>query len=242
MNRGLDLVDPPLDIASTARPKPLSLRAARKILKERSDELITAEACEGGPLERYWRERRALFARFDDGVLLDREALFSVKPETAALEIADAVPGERILDPFCGAGGSAIAFARRGKRVIASDRDPLRCAMTVHNAAVYGVGDRVQVFHAEAESQIERRAADAAYLDPPWGGPDYAQKPRFLWDDFYAGFADTLTKALERFDCAAVSLPNNFDWNALKPFDAALRILPGHIGRRKVFSTAVLQG
>lgn len=241
MTRGLDLVEHSFDFGSTARPKVLSLKAARKILADRASELIDAAACEGTPLQRYWDQRRALFSRFDEGIALDRQALFSVKPEKAALKIADATPGERVLDPFCGAGGSAIAFARRGKRVVASDRDILRCAMTVHNAALYEVGARIKVIHAEADDQIDRVEADAVYFDPPWGGPDYYKKIRFSWDDFYTGFDATLNRALERFDCVSVSLPNNFDWNDLKKFDLPVQIVPGRLGRRKIFSTAVFQ-
>ena len=52
---------------------------------------------------------------------MDREGLFSTKPEGIALQIARNTPGTVVLDAFCGVGGSAIAFARAGKRVVAVD-------------------------------------------------------------------------------------------------------------------------
>lgn len=240
MTRGLDLLDQQRS-ALPARPRTLSLPEARKILKERAAELIDAEACRDTPVQRYWDNRRALFSRFDEGVALDREALYSVKPEKAALKIAEATPGARVLDPFCGAGGSAIAFALRGREVIASDRNLLRCAVTLHNAAIYGVADRVSVMHAEAEDQIERIDADAIYFDPPWGGPDYYKKIRFVWSDFFMEFEALFRRSLERFEHVSISLPNNFDWNLLKKLDLPIEITPGRLGRRKIFSTAVIQ-
>jgi trimethylguanosine synthase len=90
--------------------------------------------------DKYWAQRRRLFSRFDDGILLDPEGWFSVTPEVVAAHVAsrfadfsyrstsrrrdgynyddddedDHAKREPmvVLDAFCGCGGNAIAFAR----------------------------------------------------------------------------------------------------------------------------------
>lgn len=66
----------------------------------------------------------------------------------------------RVADLGCGIGGDALAFAAAGLAVLAIDRDPLACAVTVANAAALGLGDRIEV-----------RCADLSGLDVPAGLP-----------------------------------------------------------------------
>lgn len=78
-------------------------------------------------LRHYWRIRHSLFSRFDEGVWINSQALYSVTPESVARKIAqhflqcikakyDAAPqGQRrgkvlIVDPFAGVGGNFIQF------------------------------------------------------------------------------------------------------------------------------------
>ena len=49
-----------------------------------------------------------------------------------------------IVDGFCGVGGNAIQFAFTCERVIAIDIDPTKIELARHNAAVYGVADRIE--------------------------------------------------------------------------------------------------
>ena len=49
-----------------------------------------------------------------------------------------------IVDGFCGVGGNAIQFAFTCQRVIAIDIDPDKIEQARHNAAVYGVQDRIE--------------------------------------------------------------------------------------------------
>jgi trimethylguanosine synthase len=65
--------------------------------------------------------------------------------------------------------------------VIAIDNSPVRLALARHNAALYGVADRidfiladfVQFAKALASSPSLRRSIDVVFLSPPWGGVDY---------------------------------------------------------------------
>jgi trimethylguanosine synthase len=81
-------------------------------------------------------------------------------------------------------GGNAIAFAQTCEHVIAIDNDETRLRLARHNAAIYGVADRIEfvlgdfIQFAEAlagrgETRQAGRAVDVVFLSPPWGGPSY---------------------------------------------------------------------
>lgn len=66
--------------------------------------------------------------------------------------------------------------------VIALDISPVRLALARHNAAIYGVADRIEFvladFFSFARSLREsgspsHRKIDVVFLSPPWGGPSY---------------------------------------------------------------------
>uniref|UniRef100_W5UKV7 Trimethylguanosine synthase n=1 Tax=Ictalurus punctatus TaxID=7998 RepID=W5UKV7_ICTPU len=128
-------------------------------------------------LAKYWAQRYRLFSRFDEGVKLDHEGWFSVTPEKIAEHIAQRVQGASqalvIVDAFCGVGGNAIQFALTGNTVIAVDIDPVRLALARHNAAVYGVSERIDFIQADFLQVAPRLRADVVFLSPPWGGPEY---------------------------------------------------------------------
>ncbi|KAI5616919.1 trimethylguanosine synthase, partial [Silurus asotus] len=128
-------------------------------------------------LAKYWAQRYRLFSRFDEGVKLDHEGWFSVTPEKIAEHIAQRVQVESrtlvIVDAFCGVGGNAIQFALAGNAVIAIDIDPVRLALAQHNAAVYGVSERIDFIQADFLQVAPRLRADVVFLSPPWGGPEY---------------------------------------------------------------------
>jgi len=66
---------------------------------------------------KYWFQRFRYFTKLDEGILLDREAWFSVTPEMLAQHVADRLVRIRdciILDAFAGSGGNSIQFALKG--------------------------------------------------------------------------------------------------------------------------------
>jgi hypothetical protein len=98
-----------------------------------------------------------------------------------------------VIDAFCGVGGNSIQFALTCERVIAIDINPERLAMAKHNAEVYGVADRIEFilgdyltlllalflsFHIYLELTVVHQA-DVVFLSPPWGGPEYINRPYF---------------------------------------------------------------
>ncbi|KAJ0059293.1 hypothetical protein NL108_014407, partial [Boleophthalmus pectinirostris] len=103
---------------------------------------------------------------------------FSVTPERIAEHIAVRVwssfPSSRlVVDAFCGVGGNAIQFALSGNRVVAVDIDPVRIDLARHNAAVYGVAERVDFIQGDFLQLAPRLRGDVVFLSPPWGGPAY---------------------------------------------------------------------
>ncbi|KAH9851890.1 S-adenosyl-L-methionine-dependent methyltransferase [Lenzites betulinus] len=138
-------------------------------------------------LQKYFSQRERYFSLYSSGCLLDEEGWYSVTPERVADQIAERCRCDVILDAFCGVGGNAIAFARTCERVIALDISPVRLALARHNAALYGVQDRIEFvlgdFLSFARSlqkarslggvQSTKRKIDVVFLSPPWGGPSY---------------------------------------------------------------------
>ncbi|KAG1719628.1 Tgs1 protein [Suillus paluster] len=132
-------------------------------------------------LQKYFSQRKRYFSLYDQGCLLDEEGWYSVTPESIAIRIAERCRCDTILDPFCGVGGNAIAFAKTCEHVIALDISPIRIALARHNAAIYGVADRIEFILADyvsfANAYLSRphptRRIDVVFLSPPWGGPEY---------------------------------------------------------------------
>ncbi len=74
-----------------------------------------------------------------------------------------------LADLGCGIGGDAIALARAGISVLAVDRDPLTCAVAEANAEALGLGDRIEVRHADVTdigTAARLAGFDALFADP----------------------------------------------------------------------------
>ncbi|XP_063058621.1 trimethylguanosine synthase isoform X2 [Engraulis encrasicolus] len=158
-------------------PKTKKKKKKRKARKRRADPDMPPEIASQPELAKYWAQRYRLFSRFDEGIKLDHEGWFSVTPERIAEYIAQRVKAcpqcELIVDAFCGVGGNAIQFALTGKRVIAIDIDGGRLALAQHNAQVYGVADHIEFVQGDFLVLAPGLRADAVFLSPPWGGPEY---------------------------------------------------------------------
>ncbi|CAL5383725.1 unnamed protein product [Camellia sinensis] len=124
---------------------------------------------------KYWCQRYLLFSKFDDGIKMDEEGWFSVTPEPVARHHAFRCGTGIIIDCFTGVGGNAIQFAQRSKHVIAIDVDPKKIDYAQHNAAIYGVDDRIEFIRGDSFLLAPRLKADTVFLSPPWGGPNYTK-------------------------------------------------------------------
>lgn len=137
------------------------------------------------------------------------------------------------MDAFCGVGGNAIAFAQTCERVIAIDNDETRLRLARHNAAIYGVVNRIEFILGDfvqfAKTLVRRdeareggRVVDVIFLSPPWGGPSYLhrvdsnppsdvpQHPEFLLSDVTPIHGSELFELAERITPnIAYYLPRN---------------------------------
>ncbi|XP_066272949.1 trimethylguanosine synthase-like [Branchiostoma lanceolatum] len=161
---------------------------------------------------KYWAQRYRLFFKFDHGIKMDREGWFSVTPEKIAYHIAERCRCDLIVDAFCGVGGNAIQFAFTCERVIAIDIDPVKLDCARHNAAIYGVADRIEFLQGDFLQLAEGLKADVVFLSPPWGGPDYLTADVFdiktmIVPDGYKIFE----KTKEITDNIAYFVPRNAD-------------------------------
>jgi methylase of polypeptide subunit release factors len=103
------------------------------------------------------------------GARLDDEARWSLTPLALALAIGQRAGCASVVDAGCGAGGNAIGFARAGSAVTAIESHPQRLAMARHNAALYGVQQRIAFVAGDAAALAPRLSADLLFVDPPWG-------------------------------------------------------------------------
>jgi len=192
----------------------------------------------GDGARKYWDRRYELFSKWDEGIATDEVGLFSVKPERFALEIGQLLSGAVVLDAFCGIGGSAIGFARCGKRVIAVDIDRDRLAMAKRNAVVYGVAQNIDFIHADVMQASQELSFDAINIDPPWGGPDYARKARFGWRDFSPNPLPLVRRAIGSGIAVAVGLPANFSEDELRELPPGTAVRESRDATRVLFRTA----
>ncbi len=190
----------------------------------------------GADLQKYW-DRLSPRERL---MSLDREALYSLTIQSVARDIAMKLRGETVLDPFCGAGGNVIAFAQAGKRVLASDKNPERLALAARNADLFGVSHLISFDIGDAVKVLETCSADAVYLDPPWGGPDYWQRGAFTLRDFSPDGRELLQQALLFAREVAIKLPKNFALEELGTLNVAVRIQEDLFEGKRLGFTAFL--
>lgn len=90
--------------------------------------------------------------------------------------------------------------------------------MARHNATIYGVSDRILFAQGDARALLGAVRVDSIYLDPPWGGMEAAERPRFGLGDFRPSAAELLPAALAAAANVAISVPPNFDFSELDPY------------------------
>ena len=112
-----------------------------------------------------------LFSKFDAGIEIGSpEAWFSVTPEAISNSIANRCKNfDTIIDPFCGVGGNAIAFAKHCTNVIAIDINENAIAACRKNAKIYGVEENIETIVGDFFTFENTLKADAIFLGPSLG-------------------------------------------------------------------------
>ncbi|XP_063623769.1 trimethylguanosine synthase-like isoform X2 [Cydia splendana] len=176
--------------------------------------LMPPELQEDPTMWKYWKKRKYLFSRYDEGIKLDKESWYSVTPEPIARQIAERRQYDLIMDPFCGAGGNTIQFAKNcGQKVQAIDIDPKKVEMARHNSTIYGVEDRIQFFVGDFFEMAKLAPflkADMVFLSPPWGGPNYVKDKPFDIETLEPRPASELVRAARKISSSVtLYLPRN---------------------------------
>jgi trimethylguanosine synthase len=164
------------DVESTTRPTLISVRRCPSALRARgrfvSDpnfrHLPHGDSGDGivNPHpdlveNKFWAQRKRIFAKFDEGIQLDKESWYSVTPEVIAnytsrrmtMNLSSHVSGFTVVDAFGGVGGNTIAFCLNDRvdRVVHVDTDLSKIRMAAHNCQVYGIPPhKVMFLHANA--------------------------------------------------------------------------------------------
>ena len=110
-----------------------------------------------------------------------------VTPQVVAEHIATRLSCDVVIDPFAGCGGNVIQLAMTCKQVIAIDIDPKKIRMAKHNAAIYGVAEKIEWIVGNSIDILPRLKADVVFLSPPWGGVSYNRKHFRLEDMLVKG-------------------------------------------------------
>ena len=98
--------------------------------------------------------------------------------------------------------------------VIAIDVDPVKIALAKHNAAVYGVAERIDFRVGDICTVLPQLHADVVFVSPPWGGPDYRTQERCSLHQMYVGdwsVAQLFRAARRVTRNVALFLPRNID-------------------------------
>lgn len=191
----------------------------------------------GSSLQKYWDRRHTLFARFDEGIQIDGEGLYSVCPEDVALAIAERVRSSTVFDAFGGVGGNSIAFARKGKIVWFTDINAERVRMAKANARIYSVEDKITFLSEDFFVAAKHVSAGAVYIDPPWGGPSYSQKELFSLRDFSPDGVAILQISFQLFPEVILRVPSNFDMHELQQFDRKFTVEENHSAGKLISKT-----
>ncbi len=191
----------------------------------------------GEPLQKYWNKRYQLFSRFDEGIQVDAQALFSITPEQHAIDHAKKLIDKTVLDAFGCVGGNTIAFARYCKKVYMIELDKKRIKMAENNVRVYGVHDKIEFIHGDYFDEAPKIKADVIYLDPPWGGPDYKDLKEFKLDNFSPNGHDILNLAFKYFPQVVMRIPRNFDLKELTQYNREFDIIDDYLEDKLITKT-----
>jgi len=164
-------------------------------------------------------EKRDFLFRFVDAakracIQLDEEALYSTTDQLTAekitKDILKFVPAHAIItDATACVGGNTFSFSQAFQTVYAVEKDDTRCKMLEKNMDVL-CASNVTCISGDALEVCPSLHQDVIFLDPPWGGPEYKQKPHidlYLSDVALHSVCEKLAMYTSYF---ALKVPTNF--------------------------------
>jgi 16S rRNA G966 N2-methylase RsmD len=108
----------------------------------------------------------------------DDEGLWSITYPDDAEQISSIIKSEigeniTIIDGTCGLGGNLLSFAKNFKNVIGIEISKERFQLLVNNISQYNYNN-INLINDNIVNHLEK-IADAFFIDPPWGGPEYLE-------------------------------------------------------------------
>ena len=97
-----------------------------------------------------------------------------------------------------------------GKRVVAIDNNALKLDMARYNAKLFDVDENIEFIHGDCLDILPALKADTVFLDPPWGGTDYARTEKFYLSDFEPDGRALLDLSTSLTPSVVLRLPKNF--------------------------------
>eukprot|EP00762_Andalucia_godoyi_P008254 ANDGO_03007.mRNA.1 Trimethylguanosine synthase len=158
----------------------------------------------------------------------DEQGWYSVTPRVLAVSAAKRIAecGNRVVLDICaGVGGNSVAFASHKDIdwVGSIEYDEVRSRCVSHNAEVYGVDAKIEVFRGEAVSILHRCGTrwkgfvDAIFVAPPWGGPSYKSHSAVRLEDLESLDLNRLIRECFKITAnVAVLLPRNMDLEVVR--------------------------
>ncbi|CAH1282036.1 unnamed protein product [Diabrotica balteata] len=206
-----------VSVSPTMEEKTEEVQTTKRKRRKRKQPMLPPEIKNNTKLRKYWRKRFSLFSKFDMGIKLDEESWYSVTPEIVAKRTAERCQCDIIIDAFCGAGGNAIQFALKCKKVIAIDIDPKKIEIAENNARVYGVSDKIEFIIGDFLQLADSLKADVVFLSPPWGGPSYLSENVYDLETMLlpVAFSQLLATARKITPKIGIFLPRNSNTFAL---------------------------
>ena len=118
---------------------------------ENMNQIFSEEDQFYGIMTKYWKQRHAIFSKYDDGILLTKELWFSVTPEVVSEFTAklinhcfkDKAGHIYVMDAFAGGGGNVNQFLEYADIVFAADINKVHLYCTKHNAQVYYTEEKI---------------------------------------------------------------------------------------------------
>ncbi|MEA2097886.1 MAG: SAM-dependent methyltransferase [Patescibacteria group bacterium] len=191
----------------------------------------------GQKFQKYWDRLYDLFSRFDNGIRVDREGLFSATPEKISLHQARKMDCKTIVDGFCGIGGNSIGFAKVCDKVYAIENNKNRIEMAKNNAKIYEVEKKIDFICGDFFEELKGIKAEGIFIDLQWGGPEYKELKKFKLFHFKPDGAKILKIAFANFKKVAMKVPDNFDLSELEIFDKSYEIEDNIMYDRVLFRT-----
>ena len=124
-----------------------------------------------------------------------------------------------ILDGMACVGGNTISFAKRFRRVIASELNYMRFLMLQHNTKKVLRLNNITYFNGSVLNIAFTEVYDILFLDPEWGGPDYRSETSLrlnISDEPIEDFCLRVMESKPLLKLIAIKLPTNYDYQYLE--------------------------